>query len=36
MVDALDADWWAAYRKDLERRFAQQELVVRAQEMNRL
>ncbi|HUQ27101.1 MAG TPA: hypothetical protein VM051_00820 [Usitatibacter sp.] len=36
MVDRLDAEWWTTYRKDLERRFHQQELVVRAQEMKRL
>jgi hypothetical protein len=36
MIDGIDAEWWAAYRTDLERRFAQQELVVRAQEMRRL
>ncbi|WP_041675594.1 hypothetical protein [Ramlibacter tataouinensis] len=31
MVDGLDAPWWAGYRQALCRRFAQQELVVRAQ-----
>jgi hypothetical protein len=36
MVDALDADWWARYRRALEERFAQDELVVRAQPMRRL
>ena len=36
MVDELDADWWTGYRLELERRFAQQDLVVRAQEMRRL
>ena len=36
MVDDLDANWWAGYRRELEQRFAQQELVVRAQEMRRL
>jgi hypothetical protein len=36
MVDALDAAWWAKYRKTLEVRFAQDELVVRAQEIRRL
>jgi hypothetical protein len=36
MVDHLDEGWWARYREELERRFAQQELVVRAQEMRRL
>jgi hypothetical protein len=36
MVDALDRAWWAGYRADLERRFAQDELVVRAQRTERL
>lgn len=36
MVDDLDAAWWAGYRRDLERRFEQDELVVRAQPMRRL
>ncbi len=36
MVEALEPAWWAAYRASLERRFAQEELVVRAQEMRRL
>jgi hypothetical protein len=36
MVDALDAAWWAKYRGTLEVRFAQDELVVRAQEIRRL
>jgi hypothetical protein len=36
MADALDADWWAKYRKTLEERFAQDELVIRAQEIVRL
>lgn len=31
MAEALDRPWWAAYRKELETRFAQDELVVRAQ-----
>ena len=30
MVDELDRDWWAQYRVDLERRFRQKSLVVRA------
>jgi len=30
MVEELDRTWWSAYRKRLERRFDQQELVVRA------
>ena len=36
MVEAIDAAWWAAYRKKLEERFAQDELVIRAQEIRRL
>ena len=36
MVDELDAAWWSGYRRTLEARFAQQELVVRAQDMRRL
>jgi len=36
MVEELDTGWWADYRRELERRFAQRELVVRAQEMRRL
>ncbi|MBV9931140.1 MAG: hypothetical protein JO013_09370 [Alphaproteobacteria bacterium] len=36
MVDALDRSWWAAYRGELERRFAQDEIVVRAGEVTRL
>ena len=36
MVDDLDRAWWAAFRAELEIRFAQQELVVRAQRFERL
>lgn len=36
MVESLDAAWWARYRRDLEARLAQQELVVRAMEIRRL
>jgi hypothetical protein len=36
MVEALDAGWWLRYREGLERRFHQDELVVRAQEIRRL
>jgi hypothetical protein len=32
MADTLDADWWRGYRERLEARFAQERLVVRAQE----
>lgn len=30
MAETLDTRWWQEYRKDLEARFRQQELVVRA------
>ena len=36
MVDHLDRDWWSAYRRALEQRFTQEELVVRATAMERL
>lgn len=36
MVEALDRPWWAAYRAQLERRFRQEELVVRALPIERL
>jgi hypothetical protein len=36
MVTALDDAWWADYRRALEGRFEQDELVVRAQPMRRL
>ena len=36
MVDSLDHDWWARYRRDLERRFRQDEVVARAMGMERL
>jgi hypothetical protein len=36
MAEALDAAWWAAYRETLQGRFAQDELVIRAQEIRRL
>ena len=36
MVESLDAAWWAQYRASLERRFRQDEMVVRAQAMTRL
>jgi hypothetical protein len=31
MVEALDRDWWRTYRRDLEARFRQDAIVVRAQ-----
>jgi hypothetical protein len=36
MVDTLNSDWWADYRRVLEGRFRQQELVVRAHMITRL
>ena len=36
MVADLDRDWWRQYRADLEEAFDQEELVVRAQEIERL
>jgi hypothetical protein len=36
MVEDLEPEWWARYRRELEGRFAQDELVVRAQEFRRL
>jgi len=36
MADTLDRGWWQAFRADLEGRFAQDELVVRAHPVERL
>jgi hypothetical protein len=36
MVESLDRPWWREYRAGLERDFDQDELVVRAQEIERL
>lgn len=36
MADELDEQWWAAYRNTLERRFRQEELVVRAIKITKL
>jgi hypothetical protein len=36
MVDALDRAWWEQYRRELERRFRQEQLVIRAQEITLL
>lgn len=36
MADRLDRAWWADYRRRLEVRFAQDEIVVRAREIERL
>jgi hypothetical protein len=36
MVEELDREWWSSYREDLEARFRQRELVVRAFPVERL
>jgi hypothetical protein len=36
MADKLDRAWWRTYRAELERRFRQDEIVVRAREVERL
>ena len=36
MVDALDRRWWADYRRKLEERFRQDEIVIRALPIERL
>jgi hypothetical protein len=36
MAEELDRAWWKEYRQELEQRFRQRELVVRAQEAFRL
>ena len=36
MVESLDADWWKGYRRELEVKFQQEELVVRAHLIERL
>lgn len=36
MVDRLDRPWWGAYCKELAQRFRQQELIARAQVIERL
>jgi hypothetical protein len=36
MADALDRKWWRDYRRELERRFRQDEIVIRARAVERL
>jgi hypothetical protein len=36
MTDQLDREWWRSYRRDLERAFRQEAIVVRAQKMDLL
>jgi hypothetical protein len=36
MVDAIDREWWATYRRDLEKRFDQAQIIIRSHEIERL
>ena len=36
MADELDPDWWGKFRRELEAKFAQDELVIRAHPVQRL
>lgn len=36
MVESIEREWWAEYRRTLEARFGQRELVLRAFEIERL
>jgi hypothetical protein len=36
MTESLDREWWSSYRRTLERQFEQDELVIRAQAVERL
>lgn len=36
MVDAVDPKWWSAFRRRLEKRLRQKEIVVRAHEIRHL
>lgn len=36
MVGSLETEWWARYRKELEREFTQDEIVIRATVITRL
>jgi hypothetical protein len=36
MVPSIDRRWWTRYRRDLEQRFDQEEIVIRAVAMQRL
>lgn len=36
MAESLDRAWWARYREELERRFRQDEVLVRAMRIERL
>jgi hypothetical protein len=34
MVDAVDAAWWTAYRQELEQRFSQDRILIRATDVD--
>lgn len=36
MTEALDRAWWTRFRREQERRFEQEEIVIRAQSITRL
>ena len=36
MVDSIDRPWWFDYRRELERRFGQDEILLRASSVDRL
>jgi hypothetical protein len=36
MADSIDRDWWRRYREELERRFSQEAVVMRATRFERL
>lgn len=36
MSDAVEHGWWSRYRRDLEQRFGQEEILVRASALERL
>jgi hypothetical protein len=36
MADTIDHDWWRGFRETLERRFDQEEVLIRASEVQRI
>jgi hypothetical protein len=36
MTEALDREWWSGYRQELEGRFRQEQLIIRATQMEQL
>jgi hypothetical protein len=36
MAESIDESWWRTWRRELERSFRQEEIVIRAQEMRLL